>query len=36
MLCVRGVVLDAHLADMELSVARLAGIEPAKGQAEIG
>jgi hypothetical protein len=36
MLGVRGVVLDTHLADMELCVARLAGIEPAERQAEGG
>jgi hypothetical protein len=35
-LCLRGVVLHAHLADVELSVARLAHVEPAKRKAQRG
>jgi hypothetical protein len=33
MLRIRGVVLDAHLAHVELGVAGLAGVKPAEGEA---
>lgn len=36
MLCIRCVVFHAHLADVQLSVARLADIETTKRQAERG
>jgi hypothetical protein len=35
-LCFRGVVLHAHLADVELGVARLAHVETAKRKAQRG
>jgi polyferredoxin len=35
-LCLRGVVFDAHLTDVELGIARLAHVETAKGGAQCG